>query len=154
VSRRGLVYTDAEYAELVARMGRLQGAALDAVMPTLRTSAGPVPAVSPERTDDRPEAVLLGELQALAKRHGWHGYDTYHREDGVLCWLWRDTSVLVVQLLPARAQLTMACLDTLKQTGHVEVYSWRPIPQDRKAMHERLTRRTQKEPTHARTSPG
>jgi hypothetical protein len=114
----------------------------------LRQPGGPKPLPPPQalEPDDRPEAVLLAEMRTLAKAHGWQAYDTYHKDDGVLCWLWRTQpkEVLVVQLLTARAKLTMAQqvrLDTLAETGKVETYWWRPIPKDRAIMRERLSRK-------------
>jgi hypothetical protein len=112
----------------------------------LRNRAEPQTVVRQDGTDDRPEAVLLAEMRTLAKAHGWQAYDTYHKDDGVLCWLWRTRprEVLVVQLLSARAKLTMAQqvrLRTLEETGKVEVYCWRPVPQDRAIMRERLSRK-------------
>jgi hypothetical protein len=119
----------------------------------LRQSGGPKPLTPPQalEPDDRPEAVLLAEMRTLAKANGWQAYDTYHKEDGVLCWLWRTQpkEVLVVQLLSgARAKLTMAQqvrLDTLAETGKVETYDWRPVPKDRAIMRERLSRKEGKE---------
>jgi hypothetical protein len=117
----------------------------------LRQPGGPKPLTPPQalEPDDRPEAVLLAEMRVLAKAHGWQAYDTYHKDDGVLCWLWRTQpkEVLVVQLLSARAKLTMAQqvrLSTLEETGKVEAYCWRPVPQDRAIMRERLSRKAGK----------
>jgi hypothetical protein len=118
----------------------------------LRQPGGPKPIIPPQalEPDDQPEAVLLAEMRTLARTNGWQGYDTYHETDGVLCWLWRTQpkEVLVVQLLRARAKLTMAQqvrLSTLEETGKVEVYCWRPVPKDRATMRERLSRKAGKE---------
>jgi hypothetical protein len=119
----------------------------------LRQPGGPKPIIPPQarEPDDQPEAVLLAEMRTLARTNGWQGYDTYHETDGVLCWLWRTQpkEVLVVQLLTARAKLTMAQkvrLDTLAETGKVETYDWRPVPKDRATMRERLSRKEGKTP--------
>jgi len=96
--------------------------------------------------DDRPEAVMLAEIQRLAKQHGWLGEHTWNAQgpnSGLQCLLVRERVVLALILGP-RQKISMAqqtWLEVLRRTGDVDVYCWHAGTKDQAVMQERLSRR-------------
>ena len=82
---------------------------------------------------DLPEAVLLGQVRALAQRLGYlvyHTHDSRGSDDGFPdLVLVNPTRIICAELKTCTGKLTArqaVWLDLLRHTGKVEVYCWRP----------------------------
>jgi hypothetical protein len=123
---RGLVYTEEEYAQLLARMGRLQTAALEAVTPTLPGRA---------LGADAPEGVLQGRLQQLCQDLGllYHHHHNAKRSSpgwpDVACVAPAGGVLHLWELKSADGHVSPAqrrWLDALERVTEVQVAVYRP----------------------------